>query len=94
VRATITKIDQPKIGTYQASFIRVYFQGQEGGWYQTDVVPTYRNYKVWKPILESGVGTILDGLEVKHGFVQSKIDADSPAVIVGKKLQVKQEPLL
>lgn len=100
MRATITKIDPPKASKYQATFIRIYFNGDDGKWYQTDVVPVYRNYKNWKPVLESGVGTVVDGLQTKWSYGRignSKIDADSPVIIVGKikeKVVADQQTLL
>ncbi len=80
MKATVTKIDQPKVSSYQATFIRIYFNGEDGNWYQTDVVPVYRNYKNWRPVIEKGIGVKLDGLMLKS---KSKIDADSPVRIIG-----------
>ena len=90
MNATITKIDPPKASKTQATFIRIYFKGTTDlEWYQTDIVPIYRNYKQWKPIIESGVGTVVGNLNLKVRMGKSKVDADSPAIII-KRPEVKQ----
>lgn len=57
-------------------FIRIYFEMDDGGWAETDVVPTFRNYKKWKPIIESGIGTKVDGLILIRGR-GTRVNADS-----------------
>jgi hypothetical protein len=71
--AKITKIHPLKIGrTGVASYIRVEFLTESGGWAKTDLVPTFRNYPRWKPLLD--IGNTLSGLRMKAKF---EIDADS-----------------
>lgn len=80
--ATVTKIDPPKISRYQDTFIRIYFKTEDYRWCQTDVVPTYRNFARWKLIIDSGVGTVVEGLVFKSKY---KVDADSNVKIVKKQ---------
>lgn len=92
MKAIITKIDPLKESRHEAAYIRVYFRGEQGGWYQTDIVPKYRNYARWKPILTSGVGTKLDGLNLRSNSI-SKIDADSPVRLIGKVFIEPEKPM-
>jgi hypothetical protein len=80
MKATLTKIDPLKASiSNNGTFRRIYFELEDGSWAHTDVVPEFRNYKRWKPIIEKGVGTELTGIRVKFG---SKVDADSPIKIL------------
>ena len=68
---TITKIHPPKKGKkFNATFIRVEFD-MAGTWAKTDLVPTYKNFARWKPLL--AVGAILGGLRLRG----IEVDADS-----------------
>lgn len=85
MKAKVIRIDPIKTGRNGIDkFIRLYFKGDMGGWSQTDVVLSHRNYKNWKPVIESGVGTEVEGLEVVDGFNKSKVNGDSPVRIVKK----------
>ena len=78
----ITKIDPPKENSWHSGvFIRIYFKMEDGSWAQTDVVPDFRNYVYWKPIIESGLDTQVSDLVYKS---KSKIDADCQPRITGK----------
>ena len=81
----VTKIDPLKASGYEAAYYRIYFKRiPDGDWLQTDVVPIYRNFKNWKPVLEAGVGTVVSGLVLKSPNQKTKIDADSPVHIVSR----------
>ncbi len=54
---------------------------------KTDVVPSFRNYKNWKGIME--VDNVLDGLILK---ADKTVDADSRPKWVGRYEPKKQEP--
>lgn len=78
MKAVITKIDIPKKsfnGGYY--FQRVRFKLEDGKFAKTDLCPSFRNYKNWKPLLDQGVGTEIIGLRVKGGVRVMTIDADS-----------------
>lgn len=81
MRATITKIHPLAIGkAYPTGFYRVEFAGENGEWLKTDICPTYRNWRNWKPFMR--VGVTLSGLRVdKDG---TTIDADSPVAFVSE----------
>lgn len=84
----ITKIDQMKASrNSKEAFVRVYFKLQIESknfiWAKTDLVPTFRNYKKWKPLLK--VGNILDGLILRG---KETIDADSNPIFL-KNSEVK-----
>ena len=77
MRAKITKIDRPKYSRNgDTVFYRVYFELESGAWAHTDLVSTYRNFERWRSILKSGVGTKIDGVNLKRGY-NNKVDADS-----------------
>ena len=81
MRATITKIDDPKCSRNgDTSFRRVYFKLENGDWATTDLCPSYRNFARWREYLYSGIA--LDGLRLKS---RRRVDADSfPEPIVPK----------
>lgn len=62
---------------------------EDGTWAQTDVVPGFRNYVYWKPVIESGPDTQIGNLTYKS---KSKVDADCKPYIIGKNN--KQDSLL
>ena len=74
MKAEIIKIHRLKSSKTEASFIRVEFKMEDGSWAKTDIVPVYRNYKRWKPLLAKGVGTQLDNLKLRR---EGEVDADS-----------------
>ena len=69
----ITKIDPLKKSNNDGeAYRRVYFKLENEKWAETDLVPTFRNWKRWKNLLK--VGNRIDGLVVMEG---DRIDADS-----------------
>lgn len=97
MRGKITKIDTLKSSRNAGqAFLRVYFKVKRGVgdfiWAKTDIVPSFRNYARWKPLLE--VGNILDGLILK---ADNTVDADSRPELVSKaeveKVQEDKEQL-
>jgi len=57
------------------------------------VIPTYRNYAYWLPVLKSGVRTVLDNLQFVTGS-KKFLDKDIIPHIVSKPIQIKQLQLL
>ena len=79
IKGKIHKIRLPKQsynGGY--SFQRIDIKLDDGTWAKTDVCPTFRNFRNWKPLIEKGVGTKITGLIIKGGVRVMTIDADSP----------------
>ena len=79
IKGKIHKIHLPKQsynGGY--SFQRIDIKLDDGTWAKTDVCPTFRNFRNWKPLIEKGVGTKITGLIIKGGVRVMTIDADSP----------------
>ena len=74
MKAEITKIHPTKTSRNGHSFIRVEFKLDTGKWAKTDLVPTFRNFKRWKPFLDKGIGTFLTGVKLKDN---GTVDADS-----------------
>ena len=84
----INKIDHIKASKTEGAYMRVYFTVKDEEkstpekkvyfWAKTDIVPTYRNYKHWKNILE--VGNVLSGLVLRN---PTTIDADSVPSLLG-----------
>ena len=62
-------------------FTRVEFILDGGDWAKTDLVPGFANYARWKPVLKSGVGTVIKNLIYKNKE-KSEIDADSKFELV------------
>jgi len=62
-------------------FIRVEFTLDGGVWAKTDLCPDFANYRRWKPVLKSGVGTVIKNLIYKSKK-RSEIDADSKFELV------------
>ena len=78
MKGRVTKIDPIKTsfnGGYK--FQRIRFKLEDGKFAKTDLCPTFRNYKNWKPIIDLGVGTEIAGLRIKGGVRVMTIDADS-----------------
>jgi hypothetical protein len=85
--AKLKRMDQPKYSRNgKVCFQRLYFELEDGSWAATDLVPSYRNYKWWEPVIKSGIGTEIGGVFLKDNY-PNKINADSQVYIV-------QEPLL
>jgi len=65
---------------YGGECMLMIFQGfDDNKKYTTWIVPEFRNFKNWQKVLESGKGTILDGLKIKTGNI---IDSDSCFTVV------------
>lgn len=75
MRGEIYKVDPLKESANKGqSFYRLYFKLESGAWAATDVVPAFRNFRRWKPILDQSVPIKVDGLTLKG---PEKVDADS-----------------
>jgi len=73
MKGEIKKIDHiKKSRNPNEAFVRVYFKLENEGWAKTDLVPTFRNYAKWKPLLK--IGNYLSGLKMKDS---ETVDADS-----------------
>lgn len=57
------------------------------------LIPTYRNYNAWSFILETGVKTVLDNLQLV-GNHQKFINKDAYPTLVSKPEIIKQGTLL
>lgn len=82
MKATIKKIHPDKYSRNGNTFTRIEFMTDDGEWFKTDVCPDYRNYRRWEKILEAGIGTYVDGLEVRK---KSEVNADSFPKIIGER---------
>jgi hypothetical protein len=102
MKAKIIGVDPLKESRAEKSFRRVYFLMEDGKWAKSDIVPAYRNFKIWKPIIllfESGATVFLEGIEMRQ---PQEVDADSivrvtPVGFEVRKVQEKkviQEKLL
>lgn len=77
MKAKIIKIDLLKTSRAEKAYRRIYFTLEDGSWAKSDIVPAYRNFKIWKPIIqlfEAGAVVFLDGVELRQPH---EIDADS-----------------
>ena len=85
MKAKITKVNKPRFSRNGDVFYqRVHFQLQDGRFAMTDLVSSFRNFAWWKPIIESGPGTILDKVDLKDESYGKpfKVDADSRVEII------------
>ncbi len=92
--AKLKKMDQPKYSRNgKVCFQRLYFELEDGSWAATDLVPSYRNYKWWEPVIKSGIGTEIGGVFLKESY-RDKINADSQVYILQAPLlkQPQSEP--
>jgi hypothetical protein len=92
MKAKIIKIDPLKESRTEKSFRRIYFTLENGKWAKTDVVPSYRNYARWKPIInlyESGAEVFIDGVSLRQ---EAEVDADSYVSITLDKFEIKKTP--
>tara|TARA_Y100001963_G_scaffold159563_1_gene263785 strand:- start:3421 stop:3720 length:300 start_codon:yes stop_codon:yes gene_type:complete len=78
LKGKITKIHDPK-KSYNGGYVfqRIDLKLDDGRWAKTDLCPTFRNYRNWKPLIDKGVGTQVQGLRIKGGVRVMTIDADS-----------------
>jgi len=101
LKAKITKIEQLKGSRnwdgslyYRLKFL---VKTENGGmvFAMTDIVPGYRNFPWWEPVIKAGPGTVIGGVYLKEGFKPCKVDADSQVFIVHEPLfaHPKAEPL-
>ena len=77
MKAKIIKIDPLKQSRTEKAFRRIYFMLDDGTWAKTDIVPAYRNFKIWKPIIEmfeKGAEVFLDGINLRN---PQEVDGDS-----------------
>lgn len=85
MKAKLTKIEHTKTSRNgDVAFQRLHLTLEDGGFAMTDVVSSFRNYRYWKPVIESGVGTHITGVKLKG---LSKIDADSQVSIIQTPLK-------
>lgn len=90
--AKLKKMDTPKYSRNgKVCFQRLYFELEDGSWAATDLVPSYRNYKWWEPVIKSGIGTEIGGIFLKDGY-RDKINADSQVYIVQEPLIKQPQP--
>jgi hypothetical protein len=86
-KATITKIDQGKYSRTENIYYRIRFRLETGEFAMTDVVPTYRNFGYWEPVIKAGPGTTIGGVFLKDGFNKPlKVNADSQVFIIQASL--------
>lgn len=80
MKAKITKINQPRISrNNDVAFHRIHLQLEDGSHAMTDLVSSYRNFAWWKPVIQAGVGTWVDGAVLIN---PKKVDADSRVRII------------
>jgi hypothetical protein len=91
LKAKITKIHEPKLSyNGDVAYIRINLQLEDGSFAQTDIVPKYRNYAWWQPVLKAGIGTWIGGVFLKQN---GKVDADSRVEIIKPPLHNEQATL-
>ena len=78
MKATITIVKR-ETSHYGGDCFLLGFQGEDGKSYRTWIATNCGNYRRWVPIIEQGVGTAVEGLNVKSSHL---INAESfPRVI-------------
>lgn len=100
LKAKVTKIEQLKgsrnwDGTmyYRLKF-QVKLENGQAVFAMTDVVPGYRNFPWWEPVIKAGAGTVIGGVFLKDGYKPVKVNADSQVFIINETLfPQKLEPL-
>ena len=91
--AILKKMDTPKFSRNgKVCFRRLYFELEDGNWAATDLVPSFRNYKWWEPVVKSGIGTEIGGVFLKDGY-RDKINADSEVYILQEPLVKRPDPV-
>lgn len=80
MKAELIKIHQQK-NSYNndVKFIRLNFKLEDGTFAMTDVVPTFRNFSMWKPIIAKGVGAKINGITLIN---PKKVNADSSVYLI------------
>lgn len=80
MKAKITKINKPRISRNQdVYFQRIHLQLENGDHAMTDLVSNFRNFVNWKEVIESGPGTVVDGVELLE---PKKVNGDSQVKII------------
>lgn len=77
LKVKIIKVHPLKISRAEKAFRRIEFISDSGEWLKTDIVPAYRNFKIWKPIIglfESGASVFLEGIDLRN---PGEVDGDS-----------------
>ena len=91
MKARIKAIDELVMSrNNDVSFQRIHFVLESGVFAMTDVVKTYRNYRYWEPVIKSGVGTYIGGVNIKS---PGKVDADSAVYIIQRPGQFEHPTL-
>ncbi len=88
MKAKIVKIDPLKTSRAEKSYRRIYFTLEDGSWAKSDIVPAYRNFRIWKPIIqlfEAGAVVFLDGVELRQ---PNEVDADSLVKITNAGFEI------
>jgi len=89
MKGKLKKIDNPRYSRNgDVQYIRLRFTLESGDFAMTDLVSSFRNFARWKPIIASGIGTVVDGLWLIN---KSKINADSDVRIVKETLFKHEE---
>lgn len=92
MKAKITKIQELTMSKNQdVAYKRLHFQLEDGSHAMTDIVPKYRNYSWWKPVIEAGVGTWIDNVSLMN---PGKVNADSRINIIQAPLPTGQQQIL
>jgi hypothetical protein len=74
------KLLGPFVGKDGKTYSKLYFEDKNDRVFYSYAVESNRNYKRWKRVIDSGVGSEVSGLEIYRGAV---IDADSPVMVRG-----------
>lgn len=94
MKGQLVKLDQLKLSrNNDATFQRLKFQLEDGSFAMTDVVPTYRNYVWWRPVVAAGVGVVIDNISLitqASEKAPKKINADSQVRIIDPALFLKK----
>lgn len=87
----IIKIEKPKKSRNEGTkFIRVHFKLKNKKWAKVDLVPTFRNFARWEPLLK--VGNFIDNLKFKD---KKTVDADCfPVLRTRMDLSFEDEKLM
>lgn len=71
-----------KKGTYDGNKLKCHFDLEDSSYAWTYIVPSFKNWNRWEPVIQSGSGTVVEGLELKKGT--NIIDADSFVKVINK----------
>ena len=88
MKAKIVGIDPLKTSRAEKAYRRIYFTLEDGSWAKSDVVPAYRNFRIWKPIIqlfEAGAVVFLDGIMLRQ---PNEVDADSLVKITNSGFEI------